>query len=47
MILRRIATENFRNLAADHFVFEERGATDIKSLGTTRTFFLVGPCEKA
>jgi adenylate cyclase len=40
-------SEAFRNLAADHFVFEERGATDIKSLGTTSTFFLVGPREKA
>jgi adenylate cyclase len=40
-------SEAFRDLAADHFVFEERGATDIKSLGTTRTFFLVGPREKA
>jgi adenylate cyclase len=36
-------SEAFRNLAADHFVFEERGATDIKGLGATRTFFLVGP----
>ena len=40
-------SEAFRNLAADHFVFEERGATDIKSLGTTSTLFLVGPREKA
>jgi len=40
-------SEAFRDLAADHFVFEERGATDIKSLGATRTFFLVGPCKKA
>jgi adenylate cyclase len=40
-------SEAFRNLAADHFVFEERGSTDIKSLGATRTFFLVGPREKA
>jgi adenylate cyclase len=40
-------SEAFRNLAADYFVFEERGATDIKSLGATRTFFLVGPREKA
>ena len=39
-------SEAFRNLAADHFVFEERGATDIKGLGATRTFFLVGPREK-
>jgi adenylate cyclase len=35
-------SEAFRNLAADHFVFEERGATDIKGLGATQTFFLVG-----
>jgi adenylate cyclase len=40
-------SEAFRNLAADQFVFEERGATDIKGLGATRTFFLVRPCEKA
>jgi adenylate cyclase len=40
-------SEAFRKLAADHFVFEERGATDIKSLGATRTFFLVEPCNKA
>jgi adenylate cyclase len=40
-------SEAFRNLAADHFVFEERGATDIKSLGTTKTFFLVAAREKA
>jgi adenylate cyclase len=40
-------SEAFRNLAADHFVFEERGATDIKSLGTTRTFFLVAARKKA
>jgi adenylate cyclase len=38
-------SEAFRDLAADHFVFEERGATDIKSLGATRTFFLVGPLD--
>ena len=40
-------SEAFRNLAADHFVFEERGTTDIKSLGATRTFFLVAAREKA
>jgi adenylate cyclase len=40
-------SEAFRKLAADHFVFEERGATDIKSLGTTKTFFLVAAREKA
>jgi adenylate cyclase len=36
-------SEAFRNLTADHFLFEERGATDIKGLGETKTFFLVGP----
>jgi adenylate cyclase len=40
-------SEAFCNLAADRFVFEERGATDIKGLGATRTFFLVGECAKA
>jgi len=39
-------SEAFRNLAADQFVFEERGATDIKGIGATRTFFLVGPRAK-
>jgi adenylate cyclase len=40
-------SEAFRKLAGDHFVFEERGATDIKGLGATRTFLLVGLCDKA
>jgi adenylate cyclase len=40
-------SEAFRNLAVDHFVFEERGATDIKGLGATRTFLLVGLRDKA
>jgi adenylate cyclase len=35
-------SEAFRDLTADTFVFEERGATDIKSLGATRTYFLTG-----
>jgi adenylate cyclase len=39
-------SEAFRNLAADQFVFEERGATDIKGIGATRTFFLIGECAK-
>jgi adenylate cyclase len=39
-------SEAFRNLAADQFVFEERGATDIKGIGATRTFFLIGPRGK-
>jgi adenylate cyclase len=32
----------FRDLCADAFRFEERGATEIKSLGAIKTFFLVG-----
>jgi len=32
----------FRDLTRDAFVFEERGATEIKGLGVTTTFFLVG-----
>jgi len=34
-------SEQFRDLAAATFVFEDRGATDIKSIGSTRTFFLI------
>jgi adenylate cyclase len=30
----------FRDLAGDAFTFEDRGSTDIKSIGQTRTFFL-------
>jgi adenylate cyclase len=36
-------TETFRDLARNAFVFEERGATEIKGIGETRTFFLLGP----
>ena len=44
---RRIqVSETFRDLTQDVFRFEERGATDIKGIGTTRTFFLVGPADK-
>jgi adenylate cyclase len=32
----------FRALTEDAFVFEERGTTDIKGIGSARTFFLVG-----
>jgi len=32
----------FRDLTRHAFVFEERGATEIKGLGVTTTFFLVG-----
>jgi adenylate cyclase len=35
-------SEQFRDLAAAAFTFEDRGATDIKSIGATRTFFLIG-----
>jgi adenylate cyclase len=44
---RRIqVSEAYRDLTQDEFRFEERGATDIKGIGTTRTFFLVGPADK-
>jgi adenylate cyclase len=32
----------FRDLTKDTFVFEERGVTEIKGLGVTKTFFLAG-----
>jgi adenylate cyclase len=36
-------SEAFRDLTKDAFSFEERGATELKGIGTTRTFFLLGP----
>ena len=33
-------SETFRNMTDGAFAFEERGNTDIKSIGVTRTFFL-------
>jgi adenylate cyclase len=33
----------YRELTCPAFLFEERGATDIRGLGATRTFFLLGP----
>ncbi len=33
-------SESFRVLAGEAFAYDERGATDIKSLGTARTYFL-------
>jgi adenylate cyclase len=33
-------SEVFRDLAADAFTFEERGETEIKGIGVTRTYFL-------
>ena len=38
-------SEAFRDLTKDAFSFEERGSTEIKGIGATQTFFLVGPCE--
>ena len=35
-------SEQFHNLTAAAFLFEDRGATDIKSIGATRTYFLMG-----
>jgi adenylate cyclase len=35
-------SEDFRDLAATAFRFEDRGTTNIKSIGVTRTFFLIG-----
>ena len=35
-------SEAFRQLAGDAFDFEELGATEIKGIGATRTFFLLG-----
>jgi adenylate cyclase len=45
---RRIQVSGaFRDLTQDIFLFEERGTTDIKGIGATRTFFLIGPADKA
>jgi adenylate cyclase len=44
---RRIqVSEAFYELTKDVFLFEERGATNIKGIGTTRTFFLTGAADK-
>jgi adenylate cyclase len=44
---RRIqVSEAFRELTKDTFLFEERGPTDVKGIGTTRTFFLIGMADK-
>jgi adenylate cyclase len=34
-------SETFRDLARDAFVFQERGATELKGVGVARTFFLI------
>jgi adenylate cyclase len=36
-------SDAFRAMTADRFRFEERGSTDLKGLGSTRTYFLIGP----
>jgi adenylate cyclase len=36
-------SEQYRAVVGDAFAFEERGTTDIKGIGCTRTFFLLGP----
>jgi adenylate cyclase len=38
-------SESFRNLAADAFIFEERGVSEFKGIGATRTFFLIGEAK--
>jgi adenylate cyclase len=40
-------SEAFRDLAADAFVFEERGTTDLKGIGAARTYFLIGTSARA
>jgi adenylate cyclase len=35
-------SEAYRAMTDGTFIFEERGTTDIKSIGPARTFFLVG-----
>jgi hypothetical protein len=44
---RRIqVSEAFRDLTKDVFLFEARGATEIKGIGKTQTFFLIGITDK-
>jgi adenylate cyclase len=38
-------SEDFRDLAGDVFVYQERGTTEIKGIGEARTYFLIRLCE--
>ena len=40
-------SEAYRALTDSTFIFEERGTTDIKSIGPARTFFLVGDQQQS
>jgi adenylate cyclase len=40
-------SEAFRAITDGTFIFEERGTTDIKSIGPARTFFLVGDQQQS
>jgi adenylate cyclase len=39
-------SEAFRGVVGDVFLFEERGSTEIKGIGTAHTFFLIGVANK-
>lgn len=39
-------SESFRAATHEEFIFEERGETEIKGIGTVRTYFLVGPSNR-
>ena len=40
-------SEAFRAMTDGTFIFEERGTTDIKSIGPARTYFLVGDLQQS
>jgi adenylate cyclase len=35
-------SEEYQRLTKETFLFEERGATELKGVGVARTFFLIG-----
>jgi adenylate cyclase len=39
-------SEEYRTAVGDEFEFEERGTTDIKGIGCTRTFLLLRPSDQ-